>query len=46
MTINGVPDYVIVNGNVCVDNGNLNITKGFGRYMECPLYPEYFYPKN
>lgn len=45
MECHGVPEYVVVNGTVCVDNGNLQITKGSGRFIETPTYPEYFYSK-
>ncbi|XP_018324153.1 dihydropyrimidinase-like [Agrilus planipennis] len=43
MECHGVPEYVIVNGRVCVDQGQLNIIKGSGRYLECPVFCPYVY---
>lgn len=34
MECHGVPDVVIVNGRVCVENGVVDVKPGFGRYLE------------
>lgn len=43
MECHGVPEYVIVNGRVCVEGGQLNVEKGFGRFVATPVFPPYFY---
>uniref|UniRef100_A0A1B6IG16 dihydropyrimidinase n=1 Tax=Homalodisca liturata TaxID=320908 RepID=A0A1B6IG16_9HEMI len=44
MECHGVPEYVIVNGRVCVDEGDLKVVQGFGRFVPCPSYPPLIYP--
>ncbi|CAH1984063.1 unnamed protein product [Acanthoscelides obtectus] len=43
MTCHGVPEYVIVNGRVCVDEGQLRVAEGHGRFIETPVFPPYVY---
>lgn len=43
MEVHGVPEYVIVKGRVCVDNGKLNVTKGFGKFLDTPLNSPFVY---
>ncbi|XP_034936210.1 dihydropyrimidinase isoform X2 [Chelonus insularis] len=43
MEINGVPEYVIVNGRVCVDNCELKAVHGYGKFIETALRPPYVY---
>lgn len=39
----GVPDFVIVHGKVCVDDGNLRVAEGAGKFVESPVRPAYVY---
>lgn len=39
----GVPEYVIVNGRVCVDEGELKAVQGFGHFVPTPPFPPYVY---
>ncbi|XP_076262565.1 collapsin Response Mediator Protein isoform X1 [Rhynchophorus ferrugineus] len=43
MVCHGVPEYVIVNGRVIVDEGNLKAVQGYGKYIDCPVFPPYVY---
>lgn len=43
MECHGVPQYVIVNGRVCVDDGQLNVVQGSGKYIETKPYPPFMY---
>ncbi|KAG7206774.1 hypothetical protein KM043_000690 [Ampulex compressa] len=43
MEVHGVPEYVIVNGRVCVDECELKAVHGFGKFVETPTYPSYVY---
>lgn len=43
MTCHGVPEYVIVKGRVCVDDGQLRVAQGHGVFVETPVYPPYVY---
>lgn len=45
MECHGVPEYVIVNGRVCVDEGDLKAVQGFGKFVPTPVYSEYVYEK-
>ena len=38
MTVHGIADYVLTNGKVVVDDGELKVTKGSGRYIKNPPY--------
>lgn len=46
MECHGVPEYVIVNGRVCVDEGQLRAVQGHGRFVETPIYPPFIYEPN
>ncbi|XP_071452014.1 dihydropyrimidinase isoform X1 [Hetaerina americana] len=39
----GVPEYVIVNGRICVDEGDLKAVHGFGRFVPTPVYAPFVY---
>ncbi|XP_015108387.1 dihydropyrimidinase isoform X2 [Diachasma alloeum] len=43
MEVHGVPEYVIVNGRVCVDECEVKAVHGYGRFIETPAYPSYVY---
>nr|CAI5862826.1 unnamed protein product [Callosobruchus analis] len=43
MTCHGVPEYVIVCGRVCVEEGQLRVAEGQGRFVETPVFPPYVY---
>lgn len=43
MECHGVPEYVIVNGRVIVDDGHLKAVEGHGRFIETPVYAPYVY---
>lgn len=46
MECHGVPEYVIVGGRVCVDNGELKVVQGHGRFVETPSFPPYVYDRD
>ncbi|KAL1129782.1 hypothetical protein AAG570_012726, partial [Ranatra chinensis] len=46
LEVHGVPEYVIVNGRVCVDDGELKAVQGFGHFIETPLFPSYVYSES
>ncbi|GBP18624.1 Dihydropyrimidinase 2 [Eumeta japonica] len=39
----GGPQYVVVNGRVCVDDGELRVVEGFGRFVKTPVNAPYVY---
>lgn len=43
MVCHGVPEYVLVRGRICVENGLIRVAEGFGRYLNCPIRPPYVY---
>lgn len=43
MQCHGVPEYVIVNGRVCLDDGQLRAVEGYGRFIQTPVYPPFVY---
>ncbi|XP_060536916.1 dihydropyrimidinase [Cylas formicarius] len=43
MVCHGVPEYVIVNGRVCVDESQLRAVQGFGKYIDTHVFPPYVY---
>lgn len=43
MVVHGVPEYVIVRGRVCVDNGMLRVAEGHGVFVETPVRPAFVY---
>lgn len=43
MVCHGVPEYVLVRGRICVENGLIRVAEGFGRYLNCPIRPSYVY---
>lgn len=43
MECHGVPEYVIVSGRVCVDEGELKVAQGHGRFVETPTFAPFVY---
>ncbi|XP_018397055.1 PREDICTED: dihydropyrimidinase isoform X2 [Cyphomyrmex costatus] len=43
MEVTGVPEYVIVNGRVCVDECELKAVHGFGKYINADPFGSYVY---
>lgn len=43
MECHGVPEFVIVNGRVCVDDEQLRAVEGYGKYVETPTFPPFLY---
>lgn len=43
MEVHGVPEYVIVEGRVCVDECELKVVHGFGKFVETPCNADYVY---
>ncbi|XP_012351040.2 dihydropyrimidinase isoform X1 [Apis florea] len=43
MEVHGVPEYVIVEGRVCVDECELKAVHGFGKFVESPSHANYVY---
>ncbi|XP_044008997.1 dihydropyrimidinase isoform X3 [Aphidius gifuensis] len=45
MEVSGTPEYVIVNGRVCLDDSDVKAVHGYGRFVETPIFPPYVYDK-
>ncbi|XP_059469757.1 dihydropyrimidinase isoform X4 [Neocloeon triangulifer] len=43
MECHGVPEFVIVNGRVCVDEEELKAVHGFGKFVPTPAFPPHVY---
>ncbi|KAL3290214.1 hypothetical protein HHI36_023573 [Cryptolaemus montrouzieri] len=43
MECHGVPEYVIVNGRVIVDDGQLRAVEGYGKFVETPVFAPFVY---
>ncbi|KAK9890255.1 hypothetical protein WA026_010365 [Henosepilachna vigintioctopunctata] len=43
MECHGIPEYVIVNGRVVVDDGQLRAVEGYGKFIETPVFAPYVY---
>lgn len=43
MVCHGVPEIVLVRGRVCVEDGEVHVAEGFGRYLDSPLRPPFIY---
>ncbi|XP_017785498.1 PREDICTED: dihydropyrimidinase isoform X1 [Nicrophorus vespilloides] len=43
MECHGVPEYVIVNGRVCVDEEQLRAVQGHGKFVETPCWAPFIY---
>lgn len=39
----GSPQYVIVNGRVCLDDGELRVAEGYGKFLKTPVNSPYVY---
>lgn len=43
MECHGVPEVVIVNGRVCVENGVVEVEAGFGKFLERKAFNPYIF---
>lgn len=43
MSCHGVPEYVLVGGRVCLDEGNLKVVQGHGKFIPTPTHSEFVY---
>ncbi|XP_058978776.1 dihydropyrimidinase [Musca domestica] len=43
MVCHGVPEIVLVRGRVCVEDGNVRVAEGFGRFLSTPVRTPYIY---
>lgn len=43
MTVHGVPEFVLVRGRICVEEGLVRVAEGFGRFIPSPLRPAFVY---
>ncbi|KAH8414145.1 hypothetical protein KR222_009209 [Zaprionus bogoriensis] len=43
MTVHGVPEFVLVRGRICVENGSVRVAEGFGRFIPLPTRPAFVY---
>ncbi|KAH8400586.1 hypothetical protein KR222_007232 [Zaprionus bogoriensis] len=43
MTVHGVPEFVLVRGRICVEDGVVRVAEGFGRFIPSPLRPAFVY---
>lgn len=43
MECHGVPEYVIVGGRVCVDERNLKVVQGHGKFIPTPTFSNVVY---
>ncbi|XP_013149010.1 PREDICTED: dihydropyrimidinase isoform X2 [Papilio polytes] len=39
----GSPQYVVVNGRVCLDDGDLRVVEGFGKFLKTPVMSPYVF---
>uniref|UniRef100_A0A0A9WYY3 dihydropyrimidinase n=1 Tax=Lygus hesperus TaxID=30085 RepID=A0A0A9WYY3_LYGHE len=44
MVVHGVPEYVIVNGRVCLEEGDVKPVQGYGNFIPTKVFPSYLYP--
>lgn len=43
MLVHGVPEYVIVNGRVCLEEGEVRPVQGFGKFVATAPFPPFIY---
>lgn len=43
MTCHGVTEYVICGGRVCVDEGQVKVLQGYGKYISNPPFAPFVY---
>merc|ERR1719244_1309148 len=43
MTVHGAPEYVITGGSIVMDEGQLKVTQGLGRYVSMPANAQYVF---
>lgn len=46
MECHGVPEVVIVNGRICVENGKVDVVAGTGRFLERKPFNPYIFGNN
>ena len=45
MTCHGVPQVVISNGKIVLEDGNFFVVRGAGRFIETPCFSDYVYSR-
>ena len=43
MKVHGAPEYVITGGSIVMDEGQLKVTQGLGRYVSMPANAQYVF---
>ncbi|XP_055848717.1 dihydropyrimidinase isoform X2 [Episyrphus balteatus] len=43
MVCHGVPEVVIVRGRICVENDNVRVAEGYGKFVPCEVRPAFVY---
>lgn len=46
MACHGVPEYVITNGHIVMDEGQLKVTQGLGRFVPTPVNSQYVFGRS
>lgn len=43
MKVSGAPEFVIVKGKVCLEDGNVRVAEGYGQFIELPTHSPFVY---